>query len=132
MRLRLMPCRSATAVIEARGCDASSRIATFSSIVQRRRRATVLMISTRLSITVLMTGHKDAKTHDSPSAPQGSRQTTLTENLARRSLMLGRREVGLAWDDSNNNRAFLSGTISECHAQRCFHLHRIAVQARSV
>src|SRR6266705_5767243 len=78
MRLRLIPCRSAIAVIEARGCDASSRIATFSSIVQRRRRATVLMISTRLSITVLMTGHEDAKTHDSPSAPQGSRQTTLT------------------------------------------------------
>src|SRR5262245_21822622 len=84
MRLRLIPCRSATAVIEAPGCDASSRIATFSSIVQRRRRVTVLMISTRLSITVLMTGHKDAKTHDSPSAPQGSRQTTLTLRWWRR------------------------------------------------
>src|SRR5947209_11588914 len=81
MRLRLIPCRFAIAVIEAPGCDASSRIATFSSTVQRRRRATVLMISNRLSITVLTTDHKDAKTHDSPSAPQGSRQTTLTPML---------------------------------------------------
>src|SRR5436190_68290 len=87
MRLRLIPCRSPTAVIEARGCDASSRIATFSSIVQRRRRATVLMISTRLSITVLMTAHKDAKTHDSPSAPQGRRQTTLTRKTLGRQML---------------------------------------------
>ena len=40
-------------------------------------------------------------------------------------------EGGLAWDDSNNNRAFLSGTISR-HAERRLDLHRVAAQARPV
>ena len=38
-------------------------------------------------------------------------------------------EGGLAWDDSNNNRAFLSGTIC-ADQQRRLDLHRIQAQAR--
>ena len=40
-------------------------------------------------------------------------------------------EGGLAWDDSSNNRAFLSGTIS-LDAQRRLDLHRGDAQARPV
>ena len=40
-------------------------------------------------------------------------------------------EGGLAWDDTNNNRAFLSQTDLR-HAQRRFDLHRVAAQPRQV
>ncbi len=40
-------------------------------------------------------------------------------------------EGGLAWDDTNNNRAFLSQTICG-HAQRRLDLHRVAAQPRQV
>ena len=40
-------------------------------------------------------------------------------------------EGGLAWDDSNNNRAFLSQTICG-DAQRRLDLHRVAAQPRQV
>ena len=38
-------------------------------------------------------------------------------------------EGGLAWDDTNNNRAFLS-RHDQRHAQRRLDLHRVAAQAR--
>ena len=40
-------------------------------------------------------------------------------------------EGGLAWDDSNNNRAFLSGDDLR-HAERRLDLHRVAAQGRPV
>ena len=40
-------------------------------------------------------------------------------------------EGGLAWDDSNNNRAFLSGTIAR-HHQRRVDLHRVAPEQGEV
>jgi hypothetical protein len=71
------------------------------------------MISNRLPITVLMTGHKDAKTHDPPSPPQGSPKTTLTylDSIVRNLFHVadeGKRGIGATTDATDVTSSALS------------------------